>query len=76
MDFRSATDALCATITHEDVARELGISVQSVRQARLNGDSRGRRSAPGNWETALATLAERRVAEYQKLIVELRNIKG
>jgi hypothetical protein len=71
MDFRKATDELCAPVTHEDIARQLGVSVQSVRQARLNGNSRGRRSAPGNWETALVTLAEERIAKYRKLIVEL-----
>jgi hypothetical protein len=72
MDFRKATDELCAPITHEDVARQLGVSIQSIRQARMRDDSAGRRAPPENWEKALADLAEKRIAGYRKLIEKLR----
>jgi hypothetical protein len=34
MNFREAVDALCASLSHEDVAKALGVSLQTVRQAR------------------------------------------
>jgi hypothetical protein len=36
MDFREATDKLCAKLQHADLARALGASVQAVPQARLS----------------------------------------
>jgi hypothetical protein len=72
MDFRIATDELCAAITHDDIARELGVSVQSIRQARMNKETNGRRSPPDNWKEAVAELAEKRIADYRCLIERLR----
>ena len=74
MDFRKATDDLCMAITHDDVARQLGVSVQSIRQARMKSDSRGRRAPPENWEKALALLAENRIAAYRQLIERLQDM--
>jgi hypothetical protein len=73
MDFRKATDELCATITHEDVAKALGVSVQSIRQARLKDETNGHRQPPEKWESALVELAEKRVADYKRLIAKLRS---
>ena len=36
MNFREATDGLFSRVSHEDLARALGVSVASIRQARLN----------------------------------------
>ena len=36
MDFKKATDDLFAGISHEDLARALGVSVAAIRQARLD----------------------------------------
>jgi DNA-binding GntR family transcriptional regulator len=68
MDFRGATDKLGAAITHDDIARQLGISVQSIRQARMNGDSLGQRKPPDNWKVAPVALAESRITYFKRLI--------
>ena len=33
--FREAVDSLCSALTHEDVAKALDVSVQTIRQARM-----------------------------------------
>jgi len=73
MDFRKATDMLCTPITHQHVAKALGVSVQSIRQARLKDEAKGYRQPPDNWERALADLAEKRATEYSHLIETLRS---
>jgi hypothetical protein len=72
MNFREAVDALCASVTHEDVAKALGASVQAVRQARLNEESKGFRGPPKNWKAAIIRLAESRVLYYRRLIEKLK----
>jgi transposase len=72
MDFRRATDELCAAITHDDIAMELGVSVQSIRQARMNRESNGQRSPPDHWKGAVSLLAEKRIAQLRSLIERLR----
>ncbi len=72
MNFREATDSLCEKVDHEDVAEALGVSVQTIRQARLGEDSSARRAPPEQWEHAVIRLAERRVWHYRKLIERLR----
>ena len=72
MKFREAVDALCSSLTHEDVAKALGVSVQTIRQARMKEDSKSSRAPPQNWERALIGLAETRVSYYRKLIEKLR----
>jgi hypothetical protein len=74
MTFREAVDALCASLTHEDVGKALGVSVQSIRQARLSEDSTAFRAPPKNWERALIRLADNRVAYYRRLINKLKAI--
>ena len=72
MNFREAVDALCASLSHEDVAKALGVSLQTVRQARLREDSAASRAPPKNWKAAIIRLAENRVSYYRKLIEKLR----
>jgi hypothetical protein len=71
MTFREAIDALCTCLNHQDVAKALGVSVQTVRQARLKEDSDGFRAPPRNWERAVIRLAEARVSHYHKLLEKL-----
>jgi hypothetical protein len=72
MKFREAVDALCASCRHEDVAKSLGVSVQTIRQARMQENSKSFREPPQNWERALIWLAENRIAHYRRLIEKLR----
>jgi len=72
MHFREAVDALCKPLTHEDVAEALGVSVQTVRQARLKQDSDAFRAPPKNWKKGIIRLAESRITYYRKLIEKLR----
>jgi hypothetical protein len=72
MDFREATDGLCARIDHDDIAKALGVSVQTVRQARLTEETKAHREPPRDWRDALVRLAEERVWHYRKLIEDVR----
>jgi hypothetical protein len=72
MDFRQATDGLCAKLDHDDVARALGVSLQTVRQARLQQESNAHRSPPPGWRNAVIRLAEEKVGYYRQLIQELQ----
>jgi hypothetical protein len=72
MEFREAVDALCKPVTHQDVAKALGVSVQTVRQARLSDDSDAFRAPPKNWKKAIIRMAEARVLHYGKLIEKLK----
>jgi hypothetical protein len=72
MIFRDAVDAICDSLSHEDVAKALGVSVQTVRQARLSEDSKAFRTPPKNWKAAIIRLAEARVLHYRKLIDKLK----
>ena len=72
MQFKEATDSLCSKVSHEDVARALGVSVQTVRQARLSDSLEAHRTPPENWQHGLVRLAEERVWHYRKLIEQIR----
>ncbi len=72
MNFREAVDAVCATLSHEDVAEALGASIQTVRQARMKPDSSAFRAPPKDWRHGIIRLAERRVMYYRKLVEQLR----
>jgi hypothetical protein len=75
-EFRKATDELTASDTHEDVAVSLGVSVQSVRQARLEPSSPSYRNPPTGWRPALASLARRRAARLEELADQLEEAAG
>lgn len=71
MDFRKATDALFSPVNHAELAKELGVSVALIRQARLSPEASAHRSPPEGWEQAVARLAEARVARYRQLATKL-----
>jgi hypothetical protein len=71
MDFREATESLCAGVSHDELARALGVSVATVRQARLRPDSKAHRSPPGHWKAAVRHLAEKRLYQYRNLVEAL-----
>jgi hypothetical protein len=73
MDFREATDQLFDQVNHAELAEALGVSVATIRQARLSDEARGRRAPPREWEDAVLTLAERRLRHYRKLIESVRD---
>lgn len=72
MTFKKATDRLFSRVGHEDLAKALGASVASIRQARLSTDALAHRSPPADWENAVLQLAEERVRHFQKLVEEIR----
>ena len=72
LDFRKATDILCDTISHDTLANALGVSVATVRQARLRSDAKAHRGPPREWRETIIRLAEERVWHYRKLIEEIR----
>jgi hypothetical protein len=71
MNFKEATDALFERISHEDLADALGVSVASIRQARLNPQARAYREPPVGWEEATLSLVRKRLAHYQRLVVQI-----
>lgn len=73
MNFREATDSLVSRIDHEGLAKALGVSVASIRQARLKPEASAHRSPPPDWESVAIRLAEERVFHFRKLIEEIRN---
>jgi transposase len=73
MDFREATESLCGGVSHEELAKALGVSVATVRQARLRPDAKAHRSPPGNWRAAVRGLAEKRLSQYRQLVETLRD---
>jgi DNA-binding GntR family transcriptional regulator len=73
MNFREAIDRLGERVTHEQVARELGVSVASVRQYRLSPEANAHRSAPSGWAKVLSRLARTRIRELTELADELEN---
>jgi hypothetical protein len=69
--FQDATDALSGRVTHEELAEELGCSLQAIRQARMDPDSPHYRKPPVGWEAAVAKLARRRGKELEGLAKKL-----
>lgn len=72
MNFREATDRLCEKVSHEDVAKELGVSVQGIRQARMSDDAKARRQPPKHWPRAVIRLAEKQIMNNRRLIDQVR----
>ncbi len=74
MDFKEATDGLFDRISHEELADALGVSVASIRQARLNPKANAHRQPPPGWEAVALELAKKRVVSYQRLVVKLDRV--
>lgn len=72
MNFTKATDALLASVTLEDVAAALGVSVQAVRQARASKETTAHRAPPPGWEAAVARLAQKRAGQLSRLAEKIK----
>jgi hypothetical protein len=73
MDFRQATESLCVGVSHGELAKALGVSIATVRQARLRPNAKAHRSPPANWKAAVIRLAEKRTSEFRRLVDSLRD---
>jgi transposase len=71
MTFRKATDDLLAGISHEELAKALGVSVATVRQARLADDAKAHRSPPASWGAPVLRLAKQRADHFKRLVARL-----
>lgn len=71
MDFRTAANILGRQITTADMAKAVGMSNHSVRQARLIQGAAGYRTPPKEWETALVRLARERIAELEAFVHQI-----
>ena len=72
MNFKQATDVLMDAVTLEDLAMEMGVSVQTLRQARAKPNTTAHRTPPAGWQEAASKLAESKASEYKKLARELK----
>jgi hypothetical protein len=75
-DFRKATDGLLAGISHAELAAALGVSVPTVRQARLDESAKAHRNAPEGWEKTVADLADREANRLLNLSKSLQRKGG
>jgi hypothetical protein len=73
MNFKQATDDLFDRIDHAKLAESLGVSIASIRQARLDRNANAHREPPPNWTNAVIRLAQERAAHYQSLAEHLAN---
>ena len=71
MDFKTATDRVAGCISHAEIAEEAGVSVQTIRQARLDRSAPGHRPPPAGWEAVLARLIWQRIEELSRCADEL-----
>ena len=72
MNFKEATDDLFARVDHDSLAKAMGVSVPSVRQARLSPTAKAHREPPEGWEYAVIRLAEQQMMRHRRLIDQLR----
>lgn len=75
MNFREATDGLFTGISHQELADALGVSVATVRQARLDPSAKAHRTPPEGWEKAVAKLADRQATRFARLAEALSPTK-
>lgn len=71
MDFKSATDRLAGVVTHSEIAEAAGVSVQTIRQARLDPAHPNYRPPPANWREVLVRLTKGRTAELDTFVATL-----
>lgn len=71
-DFREATDELLACISHDQLAKALGVSVPTVRQARLDESAKAHRKPPEGWQGAVSDLADKQATRLLRLSKSLR----
>lgn len=71
-NFRKATDELFAVISHDELAKALGCSVATVRQARLEAGAKAHRNPPEGWEKVVTKLAEAKAGALARLAAKLK----
>jgi len=71
MNFKQTTDALLESVTLEDLADAIGVSVQTIRQARAAEGTSAHRTPPPGWEAGAASLARKASIRYQKIAKSL-----
>lgn len=71
MDFKTATDRVAGCISHAEIAEAAGVSIQTIRQARMDPISLSYRNPPAGWRAVLARLADERAGELQDFAREL-----
>ena len=76
MNFKKTTDDLFKSVSHDDLAEAIGVSVASIRQARLDGEAKAHRSPPPGWERAALKLAEASARHFERLAERLRPTAG
>jgi hypothetical protein len=72
MNFKEATDGLFSTVDHQHLATQLGVSVATIRQARLRPEAKSHRAPPGHWREAVIRIAEAQIMHYRRLIDAMR----
>lgn len=72
MNFKKTTDALFSRVDHSDLAKELGVSIALIRQARLHPGARACRAPPAGWQKAVLRLADDRARHFNRLAERLR----
>ncbi len=72
MDFKNITDDLFASVSHDEFAEAIGVSVATIRQARLDQRAKAHRSPPSGWEKGALRLAEARARHFERLAERLR----
>jgi hypothetical protein len=70
-DFKTASDELGRPLTHQEIANECRVSVESIQSAMLDEGSDGYQPPPQFWRGDLAYLARERAAELVELADEL-----
>lgn len=73
MDFKKTTDELLAGISHQELAKALGVSVPTVRQARLAPGSNAHRSPPEGWERVVSRMAKERARRLERLAARFQS---
>ncbi|HEY0022962.1 MAG TPA: hypothetical protein VGB24_08630 [Longimicrobium sp.] len=71
MDFKAATDRVGGCITHAEIAEAAGVSIQTIRQARMDPSSSSYRNPPAGWQAVLARLARERSRELADFAFEV-----
>lgn len=71
MDFKSATDRLCQGVSHDDLASALGVSVATIRQARLEPSAKAHRNPPADWARGIKEIAASQLRNLETLLGEL-----
>ncbi len=76
LSFADATDALLVSISREDIADRLGVSVATVKQARLPVEAHAHRPPPKGWRSAVLAVAEEMAEHYRRLADQIRAQAG